>query len=471
MKNFAFICCMTLGLSPLFAEAQTLVKEMDGAHTRFIPGQYMKNGKAAIYFSSDEYGYSDGSTNYQAEIFDFDLKPLKKFNFEILHPYTLTEKRSSSRTTAKTRVITEQRSYLTGIPAVADMDARKTTFIKHVYDANKYLDPTITLELLSAGCRVDGTTIYIALPMTKDAGIYGCRQYLVKVETYIDAADNTGYAYTYTIQIPVFESGWDKITWYDVAVSNFCTPRCSDVSAMNHWNSGVYLPFSQTFFNDDEKFEYVRYKASLAEDRVTDSVIGGISFPDGSKTPEEFLFGITPSDRDGDGNEDYRSTHYGVRYNGLEVVTEDGRTLYSFPIPDNCYGNASIEFFKSDNSILAQADFNWYNDKNEYVHTVRFYRLDRNSSVAKIIRDENRVSVRPNPATRGETVEMTLPACGDGQRTVTVTSQSGMQVFRQPVRPGDDRISIPTEGLASGIYLFTLTENGRAVETCKIIIR
>ena len=66
---------------------------------------------------------------------------------------------------------------------------------------------------------------------------------------------------------------------------------------------------------------------------------------------------------------------------------------------------------------------------------------------------------------------MTLPAGGDGQRTVTVTSQSGMQVFRQPVRPGDDRISIPTEGLASGIYLFTLTENGRAVETCKIIIR
>ena len=51
--------------------AQTLVKEMNGADTRFIPGQYMKNGEAAIYFSEDEYGYRDGSTKYTAEIFDF----------------------------------------------------------------------------------------------------------------------------------------------------------------------------------------------------------------------------------------------------------------------------------------------------------------------------------------------------------------------------------------------------------------
>lgn len=471
MKKFAFISCIPFVLSPLFADAQTLVKEMDGAHTRFIPGQYMKNGEAAIYFSSDEYGYNDGSTKYEAEIFDFDLKPLKKFNFEILHPYTVTEKRSSSHTTTKTRVITEKRSYLTGIPSVTDMDARKTAFIKHVYDANKYLNPTITLELLTAGCRIDGTTVYIALPVTEFAGIYGCQQYLTRVETYLDADGDTGYTYTYTTQIPVFDDGWDTITWYDVPVSNFCTPRCSDVTAMNHWNGGVYLPFSQTFFNDDEKFEYVRYKASIAEDRGANSSIGDTSFPDGSTTPEEFLFGITPSDRDGDGKEDYRSTRYGVRYTGLEVVTEDGNTLYSFPIPDNCHGSASIEFFKSDNSILAQADFNWYNEKNEYVHTVRFYRLDRNSSTAKIIRDENRVTVRPNPATRGETVDMVLPAGGDGQRTVTVTSQSGAQVFRQHVRPGDLRISIPTEGLAPGFYLFTLTENGRAVETCKIIIR
>ena len=40
--------------STLNVSAQTLVKEMNGADTRFIPGQYMKTGEAAIYFSDDE---------------------------------------------------------------------------------------------------------------------------------------------------------------------------------------------------------------------------------------------------------------------------------------------------------------------------------------------------------------------------------------------------------------------------------
>ena len=47
----------------------------------------MRNGEAAIYFSEDEYGYRDESTKYTAEIFDFELQPLKSFNFPILRPY------------------------------------------------------------------------------------------------------------------------------------------------------------------------------------------------------------------------------------------------------------------------------------------------------------------------------------------------------------------------------------------------
>jgi hypothetical protein len=68
------------------AHAQTMVAEMDNASTRFIPGAFMRNGEAAIYFSDDEYGYKEGSTNYEVQIFDFELNPLKSFNFQILHP-------------------------------------------------------------------------------------------------------------------------------------------------------------------------------------------------------------------------------------------------------------------------------------------------------------------------------------------------------------------------------------------------
>ena len=41
---------LTLTLA-ITANAQNMVKEMDNAYTRFIPGAFMKNGKAAIYLS------------------------------------------------------------------------------------------------------------------------------------------------------------------------------------------------------------------------------------------------------------------------------------------------------------------------------------------------------------------------------------------------------------------------------------
>ena len=127
MKNNIIICC-ALSIT-VCASAQTMVKEMDGANTRFIPGNYMKNGEAAIYFSSDEYGYGNGETSYEAQIYDFELKPLKSFNFQILHPYSVTEQRASSGTKELTKVITQTRSEVMGLPSVSEMDARKDAFI------------------------------------------------------------------------------------------------------------------------------------------------------------------------------------------------------------------------------------------------------------------------------------------------------------------------------------------------------
>ena len=51
MKKLLSLCLMfSVSVS---AFSQILVKEMDNADTRFIPGAYMKNGEAAIYFSQD----------------------------------------------------------------------------------------------------------------------------------------------------------------------------------------------------------------------------------------------------------------------------------------------------------------------------------------------------------------------------------------------------------------------------------
>lgn len=453
------------------ASAQTLVKEWNGADTRFIPGQYMKNGEAAIYFSNDEYGYrDDAGTMYEAQIFDFELKPLKSFYFPILHPYGKWEERVSTGTQEKTRVINESRftiSEADGIPATSDMGARQNAFVEYIYETLKNSDPTLTLAVLQNASRVEGTSVFVNIPLHKGTARYEYEEYLKYREAYFEPSGMWGFNNTYSITIPKYDGEWTTRIAYEVPISNFCTPRCNDVARLNDWNGGVFLPFSQTFFNDDEAFEYVRFKAELGE--------GGESAfyrpSDTTQTAEEYLFGITATDRDGNGEIDYKRTLYGVHYTGLEVVSENNEVLYSFPMPDNAEGKPTAEFFKSNNSILAQIDYNWRDDQGKYMHTVRFYRIDKSTGgVAKVVREENHLVARPNPASKGTPVVVDLPA-STSERTLRVNSLNGSTVMRLNVEADAAQISVPTDALSSGIYIITLTDKGHTTENCKIIVR
>lgn len=448
--------------------AQTLVKEMDGADTRFIPGQYMKNGEAAIYFSDDEYGYKDGGTNYSAEIFDFELKPLKSFNFPILRPYCVFEERASTGTQEKSRVIKNFRFTLDeadGIPSTSDMEARKNAFINYIFETLRYTDPSVTIAILQNGSRVEDSSVFINIPFQKGDGLYEFEEYLRGIEAYLEPSGMWGFSYHYTIQTQKYNGEWSTRSWEEVPISNFCTPRCNDVAKLNDWNGGVYLPFSQTFFNEDEAFEYVRFKAEVAE--------GGESnfISDSSPSAEEYLFGITDTDRDGDGETDHKRTVFGVHYTGLEVVNENNQVIYTFPMPDNAEGKPIVEFFKSDNSILAQVNYNWHDEEGRYVQTVRFYRIDKaTGGVAKVVKEENHITARPNPASKGTPVVVDIPA-STSERTIRVNALNGPAIMSLKIEADETQVSVPTDNLPSGIYLITLTDKGHISETCKIIVR
>lgn len=447
---------------------QRLVKEMDGANTRFIPGAYMKNGEAAIYFSSDEYGYRDETTKYEAKIFDFELNLLKSFPFENLQPFTVTEYRETSGRKEITRVIDEFRGYFFPGVSTENMEQRKESFLQWFYEQNRYLDPTLTMEGLKANCRIEGTTILVNIPVGEFDFIQ-FSEYIKTRELYLNAEDKWGFELTYATTVPVCDGVWAKVTWYDVPVSNFCTPRCNDVANLNHWNGGVYLPFSQTFFNDDEKFEYVRLIADIAEGG-TPGAFFNVENSDSNSNPLQYLFGITENDRDGDGVEDFRQTYYGLHCTGLEVVSEDGNAIYSFPLPNNCEGNATIEFYKSDNHILAQVEFNWYDESSNYKHTTRFYRLDKTSGTVNVIRDETHLAAYPNPALLGTPIRLDLSA-SNTNRTLSVFSLGGESLYEQNIPAGVTETYIPTHGLSQGMYLFSVYERGQKISASKIIIK
>lgn len=427
----------------------------------------MKNGVAAIYFSDNEYGY-DGADENKAEIFDFDLNPLKSFSFKTLQEYTVTKSRAASGKETRTKDYAQVIGTLPYFSDTSDMESRISQFANFLFNNAYYMNSSLgSLDNLIANATLDGTTIYITMPIG-DNSDYPYQENLTSAKAFLSADDTYGYLFQYTLTVTKYEGEWTSTTEMGDVKSVFFTPHCVDVSNMNHWNGGVYLPFSQTFFNDDEKFEYVCYKSEISVG--TDDLypvngwVGGFYLSD--------IFGITSTDRDGDGVTDYESTLYGIHRKGFEVVSEDGSVLYSFDFPDSNIESESIEFFKSDNYILAQLSFKGRDDYGNYNNTTRFYRIDKSSSAApKLIREENHVSAAPNPASKGTPVVMTLPSDSSNARNVSVTSLNGGQVFSKNVDPGVSQVSIPTEKLSSGVYLFTVTEEGRKIETCKIIIK
>jgi hypothetical protein len=198
------------------------------------------------------------------------------------------------------------------------METRKSQFANYIYNREVAMNPSIgSLEDLIANAAIDGTTIYLTIPIENNY-YYQYSEYLTSAKAYLKADNTYGYLFKYSLTVTKYNGEWTSTTQMGNVESVFYTPRCVDVSNMNHWNGGVYLPFSQTFFNDDDKFEYVCYKSEIS---IGSDDVYSTAWDEYSITR---IFGITDTDRDGDGEDDYKSTVYGVHRKGFDVVSEDG---------------------------------------------------------------------------------------------------------------------------------------------------
>ena len=313
-----------------------------------------------------------------------------------------------------------------------------------LYDMESPYMPSLTLDYLRSNARTDGTTVFVGFPIDNNTP-YDFQEYLKSVEYYLLPDNKFGIACNYATTVNTYDGDWQGRQSYDVPVRNLIVAKCYDVANLNDWNGGLWLPFSQTFFNDDEKFEYVRMKAEVTE---------GSSIPDSSESEgwneAEFLFGITSSDRDGDGEEDIRSIRYGLHISGIEIVTEDGNIVYSIPLGADCADTPHVEIFKSDNHLLAQIEYHWYDSDNKYTRTNRFYRIDKTSGVAKVVREETKVAATPNPAPAG------IFASGDAVPVKYVIEKLGCTL--KEVNACVDELKKKYDG-DSGIQL--LTFNGK----------
>lgn len=197
---------------------------------------------------------------------------------------------------------------------------------------------------------------------------------------------------------------------------------------------------TQTLFNTDEKYEYIRCKCTTYSDRL-----------------------IGEEDRDGDGIADTRSFRSGYEYVGIEVVSEDGNVIASFDAGDTEGGDLIIWGGKR---YLRFYDYS--GEENAY----KFYEINPNGS--GITRASSAAFMHILPAMPKKNTSVTVEFGEESVKKggqLMITDMNGRTVYRNAVAPGETSVRVPLRRMESGVYNVTLTNDGKKMETSKLIVR
>ncbi len=197
---------------------------------------------------------------------------------------------------------------------------------------------------------------------------------------------------------------------------------------------------TQTLFNTDEKYEYIRRKYTTYSDRF-----------------------IGEDDYDGDGITDTRSFRSGYEYVGIEVVSEDGNVIASFDAGDTDGGDLIIWEGKR---YLRFYDYS--GEENAY----KFYEINPNGS--GITRASSAAFMHILPAMPKKNTSVTVEFGEESVKKggqLMITDMNGRTVYRNAVAPGETSVRVPLRRMESGVYNVTLTNDGKKMETSKLIVR
>ena len=211
-------------------------------------------------------------------------------------------------------------------------------------------------------------------------------------------------------------------------------------------NDGVYL--TQTLFNTDTKYEYAYPREILVEER------------------EE-------KDRDGDGEIDYVRINRSTKYEGVDILSEDGNVVASYTFSEKAKETDAFRgisgFIFKEKKYLAF----YMEDYDNYEFWYEIYPIGENGSQVTRIFD-NHALMRLIPAMPRKdtsvTVEFGEESVKDGGELM-ITDMNGRTVYRNVVAPGETSVKVPMYRMVSGIYNVTLTNDGQNVETSKLIVR
>ncbi len=222
--------------------------------------------------------------------------------------------------------------------------------------------------------------------------------------------------------VKLYNEGFEEIrslSVYTGSDEGFATALI-DLDEPSVSDAGSYYFFlTQTLFNNDDKFEFVRFVAE------------------------------------------------GYKYTAFEVVNEDNEVLATI--------NSPADSYRSYPRILkwnGKYYFGIYSYTNDYTYFWDIYLIEKETNSVRKVNAAPLMSVMPALAERNSTVNVTLDAetVKNGGELI-ITDSNGRTVGRSHVEAGQTSVPVTTDRMGSGIYNITLTEKGQKVENARIIVK
>ena len=215
----------------------------------------------------------------------------------------------------------------------------------------------------------------------------------------------------------------------------------------NTAQGSVDASLTQTFYNDDEKYEYLVYTIGISE------------------LSEE-------KDRDNDGEVD-EIYIYKIPYaKGFTIMNEDGETLSSVDFDENfrLYDSYSVlinimlingkKYISFPGSIVSD---------DQEISVRAIYSIDSNNSGIRKVMTTKGLRVSPTIADRSQTITVELEGDSSKSHEVRVVNAAGQTVKEAVIPAGQRSISLSASELGHGMNIVNV--NGKQGGNCKIIIK
>lgn len=210
---------------------------------------------------------------------------------------------------------------------------------------------------------------------------------------------------------------------------------------------------TQTLFNDDDKYEYLRpvYSDGLSQ----------ISMSYCRVSIDDMTFSLPCIVKD-----------YGTRPSGFQVVSEDGSVLQTVNFDGSFVGGQYDPnlirihgklYLAFSGDVLDEAN-------NTMSQATLFYALDRKSNqIQKVGEHIGNVNVYPRVADRSDQITVELNDNGD-IREIQVVNANGQTEVRIPVKEGQKSITIPANQLGRGMNVVNAVGR-KGHQSHKVVVR